>query len=330
MDIMNTSPYDWGFFAKGNANLLFQYLGLDPALKPKLLRLRLKKDQQTYLLTRDVKHFMDAILEEKFTEESIESKLVALPPLFLQNLDDKENELMLTETHGLLLVNILYGYDHHYRFSKHCTLHIKKTPTAVQSIIFELKPKWLYDNQKNYCRTCLLLQMKGEERHFCPLDLLYPHAVPKGVSDMLSKCPKTIESLLLQSNFPVADILVKYFQSPFSILLRLKHEQDKLDDGTNISEITSESQVLDNLTLRMTLRDVGVFLVITPSEENSDTRLKKIDVDGYGCFGVGAYIYDLDPKSKSRHRHWASTEQKLNLIYHSTNSGWRYCVKASK
>lgn len=330
MDITNTSVHDWVFFAKGNANILFRYVGLDPGLKRSLLRLRMKKDSEIYVSTSEVKQFMDAIGGEIFPRETIETKLVTVSPSFLQKLSTSENELMLTERYGLLLVNILYGYDDHYQFSKHCTLHIKKTDTEVQSLILELKPKWLYDNGKNYCRTCLLLQMKGKERHFCPLDLLHPTTANKGVSDLLARCPKAIQDLLEQSNFPVNDILVKYFQSSANILRKLKQEQDNLDDGTSLAEITSESQVLDELTLLMTLRDVGIFLVVDPLEEPCDANQKLIDVAGYGSFGVRAYVYDLDLKSKSRHKHWATTERKLDLIYDSKNPDWDYCVKTSR
>lgn len=330
MDITKTSPEDWTFFAKGNANILFKHLGLDPSLKASLLRLRLKKDPETYIPTREVKHFMDAIGNEFFSQERVESKLVCVAPSFLENLNTGGDELMLSERHALLLPNILFGYDHHDQFSKHCTLHIRLNGTGVQSIVFELKPKWLYDNKRNYCRTCLLLQFKGKERHFCPLDLLYSDTVPRGVSDLLSKCPKGTQHLLNQSGFPANEILVKYFQSTDNILLKLKKEQDKLDDGTQLSNITSESQVLDTLALRMTLRDIGVFLVITPSEASSSNFQKVVEVSGYGSFGIQAHIYDLDLKSKSRHTHWSETEKKLESFYDSTNSVWEYCVNPSR
>lgn len=328
MNITNTSPDQWQFFAKGNANILFRYMGPNQSLKATLLRLRLNKDKETYVSTRDVKYFMDNIRKDLCLQEIVESELITVDLSFLQKLNTRGNELMLSESHGILLLDVLHGYDHHDLLSKHCTLHIKEQGSKVQSIVVELKPKWLYDNRQNYCRTCLLFQLKGKDRHFCPLDLLHFNAVPKGVSDLLSKTSQSSQTLLALGRIPISSILVEYFQSKANILLKLKQEQDNLDDGVRLSEITQESQVLDKLALRMTLRDVGVFLVICLSDNLQDVGQNNVIVDGFGTFRIQPYIYDLDLKSKSRYQHWVETEKKLQPVYNSTHPNWEYCVKS--
>ncbi|EEQ36681.1 hypothetical protein CLUG_00804 [Clavispora lusitaniae ATCC 42720] len=326
MDTTRLLADEWKYFAKGNANLLFKYVGPEESLRNYLLRLRMKKDAGTYIPTLSITEFIDTKCKALFPTEIISTKLVELDDTFLSSLDTNGYDLMPGEKYGLLLPNMLAQCNDHLTLSKHCSLHLREELGIVKSAVIELKPKWLYDNLDNYCRTCSILQSKGHERHFCTLDLLSTETVARGVKDLLGKLPDAIKASLKNSDFPIESLLIEYFGGSESILQKLKAKQDSLDDGTILANVKSESDVSDQLALRMTLRDVGVFVVI----ERGQCDGQVINIRDHGEFTVAARIYDLDLKPKARYKHWVSTELKLGDVYNSSNSDWPHCVKKTE
>ena len=81
---------------------------------------------------------------------------------------------MLNERYGLLLPNILDGDYRKISLLQKCQLYFNDNDQDINSVIFEIKPKWLYDNYTdNYCRTCSLNQLKKVPRHFLPWFIIY-------------------------------------------------------------------------------------------------------------------------------------------------------------
>lgn len=152
-----------------------------------------------------------------------------------------------------------------------------KTYKSSDSFILELKPKWLTNVDKK-CRNCAHHKYKyGVDPKFCSLDLL-------------EKTQLSLTVSLITNDFRIQAALYRYFTSDDNILLKLKNLQT-IDQ--NVLDLDSEAEVTDQLCTVMTLRDVTVFLVVK---------------DGVV---INSVVTDTDPKSKSKWRHWVSTEKKL-------------------
>lgn len=327
-----TSPLDWVYFAKGNANILFKYTGSNDYYKHKLLRVRLLKDDDQYISTCELYDFIELKCKHLFPHQIIDIQLIVLTTDFVTRLDNHGNDIMLTERYGLLIPNILDGNFYKYKLSKNVHLYLNKS-TSIDSVIFEIKPKWLYDNKNtNYCRTCLLNQLRGHQRHFCPLDMLYSHTVDSGLADLFAPIPPEILASLEANAFPCDELFRRFLANPNNVFQKLKQYQRINNKNDLIRNLSSIHDVLQNLSLVMTLRDVGLFIKFEKYDRsnnihNSHNNVHNLmTIENYGKFLVTCNIYDLDLKSKMKYKHWLDIENKLLAIYNSTNPDWRPCV----
>lgn len=185
--------------------------------------------------------------------------------------------------------------------------------STINSIIFEIKPKWLYDNRSsNYCRTCSLNQLRNVPRHFCPLDLLYPTTIDQGLDDIFSKIPKEIIDLIeVENNFPLKQLFCQFLSNPdHNVFAKLKQYQKINNKNDLIENLTSSLDVSQNLSLVMTLRDVGLFIKFEKYDRNNDIHNSHNNINNLitlptaspthinGGFG-GAY--QTTPLSESSH-----------------------------
>ena len=354
----NTQPHEGCYFAKGNANILFNYTGTNDYLRHKLLRLRLLKEDEQYISTCELYDFIELKCKHLFPKQIIDIQLVVLTRDFVDRLDSAGHKVKLLERYGLLIPNILDGNYTKYSLSKNCHLYVgdgwtssshgkrttnknnDSTPNkveskeSIESVVFEIKPKWLYDNTScRYCRTCSHNQLRGFSRHFCPLDLLYDQTIDRGIDDILNKVPTSVLKNVEKNCIPVRLLLRIFLSDPSNVFVKLKEYQRINNKNDLIANLTLIHDVLQNLSLVMTLRDVGLFIKIerydrTNNHHNSHNNIHNIiEVENYGKFVVTCNIYDLDLKSKSKYKHWLDIENKLQSIYNSSNPNWRDCIR---
>lgn len=353
------APQDWVYFAKGAANILFEYKGPNDFLKNKLLRLRMnKKDEKEYILTCSLFDFVELKCKQLFELlEITDMQLVVLTPEFLRQLDTNGTDLMESEKYGFLIPNNVPSQFVKLKGTKNFSLFYDDT-----SVIAEIKPKWLYDNYNtNYCRSCLLVQLRkgpDSKRHFCPLDLLYPETISRAVDDMYAVfSDESLEQLQSKSGIDIKELFSLYLQDPDNIFQKLKRYQAAQDLSTYLRNVPNAEEVPDDLLLMMTLRDVGLFLrfekkqrteteteplistsndlvntllqtstVMKSQTSLNTTGLKVLQYKGEEYY-VTCNIYDLDLKSRHKLSHWKKTEGDLQDIYYSSNPKWRFCVK---
>lgn len=333
-----TTPNEWVYFAKGNANILFKYTGNNDYLRHKLLRVRLLKEEDQYISTCELYDFIELKCKHLFPQQIIDIQLIVLTTDFVNELDNNGNTLMLKERYGLLIPNILDGNYIKQPLSRNCQLYYDSREEDVEkidSVIFEIKPKWLYDNvSSNYCRTCLLNQLRGLERHFCPLDLLYKTTIDDGLNDLFSPIsPEIMHKIEITNNIPIKQLCRNFLKNPNNVFQKLKQYQSINNKNDLIKNLTSIHDVLQNLSLVMTLRDVGLFIKFEKYDKsnnihNSHNNIHNlITIENYGKFLVTCNIYDLDLKSKLKYKHWLDTENKLLSIYNSSNPSWKHCIR---
>lgn len=348
-----TTPGEWSYFAKGNANILFKYTGTNDYLRHKLLRLRLLKEDEQYISTCELYDFIELKCKHLFPKQIIDIQLVVLTREFVDKLDSAGHKVNVLERYGLLIPNILDGCYTKFPLSKNCHLYVGDGRTKnrgikpnvngkaadekvgnIESVVFEIKPKWLYDNTScRYCRTCSHNQLRGFGRHFCPLDLLYEHTIDRGIDDILQPLPALVLKNVEANQIPLRLLLRIFLSDPSNVFVKLKEYQRINNKNDLIANLTLIHDVLQNLSLVMTLRDVGLFIKIERYDKhnnhhNSHNNIHNIiEVESYGKFVVTCNIYDLDLKSKSKYKHWLDIENKLQSIYNSSNPDWRDCVR---
>lgn len=335
MEIAKTTSYnEWKYFAKGAANILLKYTGSNDYLKHKLLRVRLLKADEEYISTCELYDFIELKCKPLFPNLIIDVQLVVLDFEFVKNLDTNGNPIMLKEKYGLLLPNILDGIYDKLHLSKHSQLYIDQ---SYDSIIFEMKPKWLYDNyDNNYCRTCLLSQSKNYNRHFCPLDFLYSDTIDTGLNDLFSFIPKDIMDNISLNKMPIKQLFMKFLFDPNNVFQKLKQYQKINKSQDLIQNLKSKNDVSPELSLIMTLRDIGLFIKFEKYDMKNDVHnlhnnLANIyHIENYGKFLITCNIYDLDLKSSTKYSHWLKVEDKLTPIYNSDNPNWRHCIRANQ
>lgn len=335
-----TSPSEWVYFAQGNANILFKYSGSNDYLRHKLLRVRLLKEHDQYISTCELYDFIELKCKDLFPRQIVDVQLVVLTTDFVNALDNKESRVMLTERYGLLIPNILDGDYSELTLSKKCLLFYDHCGPndKTNSVIFEIKPKWLYDNYScNYCRTCLLNQLRGLRRHFCPLDLLYPERIDIGLCDIFEPIPPDIlHRIQVENGIPLKKLFRNFLLDPKNVFRQLKQYQRINSKNDLIKNLSSKEDVLQKLSLVMTLRDVGLFIKFEKFDSNNNSHTSHhnirnvIAVDGHGKFLVTCNIYDLDLKSNAKYRHWIDIEQRLRHIHNSKNPQWRPCYKTER
>ncbi|ODQ80693.1 hypothetical protein BABINDRAFT_7397 [Babjeviella inositovora NRRL Y-12698] len=319
MSLLETTPADWEYFTKGNANLLFRYRGPLGKYTDKLLRVRLFNDLPDYVSTKTIVQYVKTNFEESFHKELCEQELVKVSPDFLTGLSERCGHTLMCDDYALVMPNLLRGVVQSVKLAKNCILHIAQEEGS-EVVTLEFKPKWLYDNTRIYCRNCAHGQMQGVPRHFCPLDLLHIERVTGAIDDMFLEMKKDETKGILSYK----SVLVSFFTNS-DILHRLKRIQSR--STQSVKDITSAGDVTEELSLSMTLRDVTLFVEMrqggTEYSESSDLFL----IDGV-AFSCKCYVIDLDLKANSKFRHWAKTEQKLQEYYDRTElDAWPGCFR---
>lgn len=333
-----TAPSDWVYFAKGSANILFKYTGNNDYLRHKLLRVRLLKEEDQYISTCELYDFIELKCKHLFPKHIIDIQLVVLTTDFVNQLDNRGNDLMLKERYGLLIPNILSGNYNRQALSKNCNLYTSidsNDSERIDSVIFEIKPKWLYDNTTTlYCRTCLLNQLRGNKRHYCPLDLLFDETIDQGIDDLFFPIQTNLLEKIELNKIPLKKLFRCYLMDPNNVFQKLKQYQRINNQNDLIENLTSENDVLQNLSLVMTLRDVGLFIkwekydILNNIHTSHNNINNIITIEGYGKFLLTCNIYDLDLKSRMKYKYWLNIEQQLQPIYNSFNPNWRLCVRS--
>lgn len=315
-----TNPDEWAYFAKGNANMLFTYHGSNTFLKHKLLRVRLYKDDDKYISSCELYDFVELKCKALFPKEVTEIQLVVLTASFVESLQSNGHKLMVKEKYGLLIPNML-DVD----YTKVTLLKNVQLYYDTEAVMFEIKPKWLYDNNSsNYCRTCLMNQYKGFKRHFCPLDLLHKERFDQVIDDILDPVPPSVLSAITKNKFPVVKLLQSYLENPVNVFQKLKNYQQIEKHTDLIKNLSLINDVLNELSLIMTLRDVGVFIKFEKFTKNSSRG--QVMVVENSEFLVTCNIYDLDLKSNMRFEHWIEVDEKLRGV-RNTPTIWKQCLK---
>ncbi|GEQ66533.1 hypothetical protein JCM33374_g196 [Metschnikowia sp. JCM 33374] len=329
-------PREWKFFAKGNANAIYRYQGSEEYFQQRVLRLRLSKPSENYISTLELNDFVKSHCEKYFPENIIKSELVRLSEDFLSQLETQNFKLMVSEKYGFLLDDMLFGNFKSYDLSKNCKLHVKfeeqNNPESISSVILELKPKWLYNNDTNYCRNCSLSQLRKLDRHFCPLDFLSESTIERGLDDLFSKVPKEIFSITeADGHFKLRNLLRNYFSHPNNIFQILKSLQVLKTSSDWICNVKSKEDVSEQLLFVMTMRDVGIFLKFEKSlQKESNDHLENKIIDGNVKYITSSFIYDLDLKPRGKYEHWRNTDLALQTYRNSYDENWRLCTVASQ
>lgn len=326
--LANWSANEWQFFAEGNANVLFIYDGRIGNMKGKLLRIRKRSEAEDYISTLNLYKFMKEKCEALLPLLIVPHELVRLDPNFLRQLRHKHSDVELDEPFGLLVSNVACGPYEKQTLSKHSSLYVIKPNNdtgKIASVILELKPKWLQYANSLYCRTCLVCQLRGYERHFCPLDLISPGRIDHAVVDILSRVDRRFQE---SSQIPLSSLLRAYLMETNNVFRRLFEIQQIRHNADLLENVRSKDDVLDHLLMLMTLRDVGVFLKF---EEYNNREIKSANEFTFMVadtnYHVKAYIYDLDLKSKLKVDHWRNTEMRISKIKNRTNPLWRHCAR---
>lgn len=187
----------------------------------------------------------------------------------------------LNDGYGLIIPNLLNEGSEVLKERRYF-----KTYKNKNLFILELKPKWLSQGSLG-CRNCAQHRQKfGHYPEFCSLDLLDESKLSSAVS-MITEDSDTQEAL------------ENYFERKDNVLQRLKILQQT---DQKISGLTNESEITDSLSTAMTFRDVTIFLKIEKG------------------LVYNVVVTDTDPKSRSKWKHWVSTENKLieNGYYFNT------------
>lgn len=336
-----SSPSEWQFYAKGNANAIYRYEGDEEQLRGKVLRLRLHKPSVNYASTEEIFAFARDKCEVHFPNNCIRSELVNLDVDFISRLGKDGFRLLTSEKFGILMDDILDGDYSTHELSKHCKLHVQHKcgleAGRVASVILELKPKWLYDNCHNYCRNCSLGQQRNFDRHFCPLDLISKNTLIRGVDDLLSRVPSHIADFTSENcQFKLRSLLYNYLLEPENVFQKLKNLQRLEDDGDRICNIQRLEDISDALLFAMTMRDVGVFMKFEKliTEESDFVQLEcmfresdSTVLDDKEPYAVTISLYDFDLKLREKFEYWKKTDMTIREYYDSYNSKWPFCAK---
>ncbi|EJS42282.1 ipk1p [Saccharomyces arboricola H-6] len=154
---------------------------------------------------------------------------------------------------------------------------------SFQSILLELKPKWLYYDT-DYCRNCTHNALKGREAKYCYSLLLMN---PSHLKTFFGDCN------MYPDKFKAA--MLEYLLNDSNVFKVLYDLQKKLAESTtSIKNLRSANDVEDDLLLLMTLRDVSCFIEWKSGENN-----------------LRVHIIDVDLKPKKKWTHWVKTENQL-------------------
>lgn len=316
--ILVDNPDDWTLYSYGNANALFKYRGSSSIFKAKLLRLRLAKPKANFVSAMDTYEFSKKWCRLTFEDELIQMQAVELADGFLGKLGLLSCSIMTNETHGILMDNVLDSVTSSVRLSRNCFFHVTDPGKSSQFVVLELKPKWLYENRRRYCRNCTRAKLRGEARLFCPIDLVAPGMAETVVEDIFRDLPYDSFSSAQVDLSTVKTNLIEYLKTKHNVFQKLMMHQNKHSDLDLLVEMTDDYHLLGHILFEMALRDVGLFLIINMEEIGKFTGSQ-----------VRAILFDVDLKPSSKLHYWVKTAATILSVSEAVDPHWRVCPQFS-
>lgn len=285
---MELIPEEWEYIASGSANSVFEYKGQNDKLKGKVLRLRLDGNEFT---TLDIYKYLNSNLFDGLREYMIQTTLLKIDNYSLATFTEKKGlKLSLDEEYGLLLKNF-YKYpiqeyqaislNKYYKFFIH---------QSKNEVVFEFKPKWLYDipNHHKTCRNCLNAMLKEEKFINCHLKIIDKPSIDSWCEELQG------EFLKYNENICITESLKKVLYKNHELIIKLYKLQNNIDIHNQLLNLESEHDITEKLQFNMTLRDISIFINLNTEELS---------------------ILDLDKKPKSKWRAWKKKETLLQDLY---------------
>lgn len=289
------SESEWEYVGCGAANVVFAYTGNEPTLKHKVVRVRLSK---SIISTKEIYDYLHSVVFEQLKEYLVETRLFLVNENVLKTFQNVlyHNSMAIKinnkESHVLILDNLFSFSLANYKtveLSKYHKLYIDK---FEKDLIFEFKPKWLYDLPKhhNNCRNCLNAKIKNQAFICCHLKLLdsksgVDHWCREIHSEFASKCNSTLNLYEL-----LKDCLLKNY----GIIQILFNLQNNINIHQKLRSLNNIEDIDDELQFNMTIRDVSMFLKLS-------------------CQKI--YILDLDKKPRDKWEDWKKQESKFQDMY---------------
>ncbi|KAG0328526.1 Inositol-pentakisphosphate 2-kinase [Podila horticola] len=260
----------WQYRAEGNANLVLQYVGPNPAYATTVLRLRKaerldatnanKSDMEASGSTRNnissESQFASQVIGRLLGQEYVEQLIsIQLPQEFIQNLSTAIEPSRPVSRRQK-------GIDHSQRVGFLALDHTRFiSSTRHPSVSVEIKPKWGFltssnfirkdqDIKKRKCRFCMYQHHKilsGIEQdlsQYCPIDLFSGHELL--VHDALESLVQTPQNNLRLFVDGVQQIVTP---SAMKESLVKKSETRKLDDEEHPNMVDVLAKVLVSSTL---------------------------------------------------------------------------------
>ncbi|ODV59666.1 uncharacterized protein ASCRUDRAFT_77018 [Ascoidea rubescens DSM 1968] len=329
---------EWEYLDNGMANAVFKYVGNNTKYLHRVLRVRLigqHHQSASYISTAEVFDSIHASfvadrslcnLREYIVNNNFE--LIELPTVFteaLTNTFKNHCSINLDERYGMLIDNHLVTNEHtkKTKYSKFLKLFINTTCDSgdFPLMVIEMKPKWLYKDSidTNYCRNCAYNRMtkKITKKCFCFNELIKfkDSNLKQTLKNMFPISNDSNNDIVVDSTEIAKNILFDYFNyNDKNILNMLSLYQRPTTHNMilNLSEefMNSENnkQAINDLNLKMTLRDVTVFIKF----------YRIVDTAGY-------LLIDLDTSSSSSTYHKA-------VGHHQIAYKWQnrfYCIEIS-
>lgn len=286
---------DWEYVGSGSANAVFAYKGSCVKFRGKVVRFRLVG---TEVSTEEIFFYLQSSAFNSIRKYMVSASLLTIKQQTIcefQTLAKCKGlsiKLDPNETYCLIMKNILSHSLSEYERIQLSKYHIFLVHKAEKEIVFEFKPKWLYQlpaSHKN-CRNCLIAKSKGQEFVSCHLKLLKGE---KGISEW---CKELQEELgrRTQTNIDIFQSLKNCVIANYALILSLYELQNSIEIHDRLMQLTSEYDVNEDLQLNMTLRDVSIFMSLSKGE---------------------VFVLDLDKKSAKKWKKWKNQEQKLQGLH---------------
>lgn len=292
LDTIN--PQEWNYIGSGSANVVLGYIGNNEDLKGMVVRLRLSK---SHISTKEIYDYLNSAQFnelKRYIPKMTIHKVGSHGILSFQSiLDDIGMKLSIkpTDEYVLLMRNIFQFPIQDYQrieLNKYYKFFFHKTN---KEIVFELKPKWLYNLPEGYktCRNCIIAQSKGQSFIICHLKLL-------GNENTLSQWCEEINNELKKRGLQL-DLKEKLQESLLEnhdLFKRIASIQNRINIHERLESLNSETDVNDELCFAMTIRDLSILIKLNTGE---------------------TYIVDLDKKSSKKWRSWKEQELKIKDQY---------------
>lgn len=285
----------WEYTGAGAANVVFGYMGNNVQFKGKVIRLRLNKSD---ISTSEIYSYLTSSKFDKLKKYMVNIDMVDISNKFLyyiQNqLDNQKKNLLLNmkERQCLIMDNIFSGSISKYKpieLSKYHKFFLNNIETEI---IFEFKPKWLYQMPASHinCRNCLIARAKGQEFIPCHLKLI------NDSNGIFEWCKEIANEFSTRSNssLDIYDLLKVCITKNYEILKLLYELQNSLDVHNALLQLKSEEDVSTDLQFNMTLRDLSIFMKLNENK---------------------VYLIDLDKKSSKKWKKWQAQEKQLEKYY---------------